>query len=192
MRVVGMAPEIAGADELEADGFDFLAQGVFLDPVQRLADRDALTRQRRMVGDDEGTAGLKRSEQFAIHLRTIDRHVAGVVVVEQERDQVEILHARRSRIVERRGVGDDVLHCRRRHASREGGLGPLREVARILREHDAVRRHRARHQFAAVAAAGAHIEHLHARTRGGKSEERCRVAALVGLPVGVAAVGRGE
>ena len=113
------------------------------------------------------------------------------MVIEQERDQVEILHAGRNRIVERRGVGNNILHRRRRHARLEGGLGAVGEVARILRKHDAVRRHRARHQFAAVAAAGAHIEHLHAGTRRSKSEKWRRVAALVGLPVGLAAVGRG-
>ena len=38
MRVGGIAPEIAGADQLEARGFDFLAQGGFLDTMQCLAD----------------------------------------------------------------------------------------------------------------------------------------------------------
>ena len=41
VRVVGVAPEIARADQLEAGGFDFLAQGAFLDPMQRMADGDA-------------------------------------------------------------------------------------------------------------------------------------------------------
>src|SRR5262249_53217372 len=45
------------------------------------------------------------------------------------------------------------------------------------------------HQLAAVAGAGAHIEHLHAPTRRSKGGERRRIAALVGVAVGSAAVG---
>jgi hypothetical protein len=56
----------------------------------------------------------------------------------------------------------------------------------------AVRRHRARHQFGRVTAAGAHIEHRHAGARAGEFEQRQRVAALVGLAIGVAAIGRGK
>ena len=112
------------------------------------------------------------------------------MVVEQERDHVEICTPA--------GTGSSngavsataffIAGVARRACER--GLGPLAEIGRILRKDDAVRRHRARHQFAAVAAAGAHIEHLHAGTRRGKSEERRRIAALVGVAVGVAAVGR--
>jgi len=72
------------------------------------------------------------------------------------------------------------------------GLGALAEIGWILRKHDPARRHRPRHQFAGVAAARAHIEHLHARTRCGKGEERRRIAAFVGVAVSIAAVGRRE
>ncbi len=61
-----------------------------------------------------------------------------------------------------------------------------------LAVHLAVRRHRARHQFGRVAAAGTHIEHLHAGRRAGEFEQRQRIAALVGFAVGVAAIGRGD
>jgi hypothetical protein len=127
-----------------------------------------------------------------LSVRTVDRHVGRVVVVEQEGDQVEVRHARRNRIVERRGIGDRILHRRRRQPRLERGLGALAEIGRILRKHDPVRRHRLRHQFAAVAAAGAHIEHLHARARRGKSEEGRRIAAFIGVAISIAAVGRGE
>src|SRR5262249_38111586 len=47
-----------------------------------------------------------------------------------------------------------------------------------------------RHQLAAVATAGAHIEHLHARAYPSEGEELHRIAALVDLAIRVAAVGR--
>src|SRR5579864_2658128 len=64
--VVWIAPEIAFADELEAGGLDFLAQGRFFDAMQRLDHRGALPRQRRMIGDDQNAARLECGEQFAV------------------------------------------------------------------------------------------------------------------------------
>src|SRR5689334_15357755 len=69
--VGGIAPEIAGADEFEAGGFDFLTQRRLIDAMQALADGSALPGQRRMIGDDENAAGLERAEQFAVHLRAV-------------------------------------------------------------------------------------------------------------------------
>ncbi len=51
---------------------------------------------------------------------------------------------------------------------------------------------RAGHQFGAVAGAGAHIEHLHAGLHADEREQLYRIAALVGLAVGIAAIGRGH
>src|SRR5262249_20981132 len=62
----------------------------------------------------------------------------------------------------------------------------------ILTVDDATRCNRARHQFRAVAAARAHIEHLHVGMRTGEGQELDRVAPLVGLHVRFGAVGRGN
>src|SRR5215472_14339068 len=64
------------------------------------------------------------------------------------------------------------------------------EVGGVLGVDDAARADGARHQLAAVAAAGSHIEHLHARAYAGEGEELHRISALVDLAVRVAAVGR--
>ena len=71
-------------------------------------------------------------------------------------------------------------------------LRALADVRGILTVDDAARGYRARHQFRAVAAARAHIEHLHAGMRAGEGQELDRVAPLVGLHVRFGAVGRGD
>ena len=71
-------------------------------------------------------------------------------------------------------------------------LRALADVRGILTVDDATRCNRARHQFRAVAAARAHIEHLHAGMRAGEGQELDRVAPLVGLHVRFGAVGRGN
>src|SRR6516164_934964 len=48
----------------------------------------------------------------------------------------------------------------------------------------------ARHQLGAVAAAGAHIEHLHSWANPGKFQKGQRIAPFVGLPVHGAAIRR--
>jgi hypothetical protein len=54
-----------------------------------------------VVGDHQHAARLERREQLAIHFGTIDPHLGGVVIEEQERDDIEVAHVRRHRIVER-------------------------------------------------------------------------------------------
>ena len=53
-----------------------------------------------MIGDHQKASGFQRREQLAIHLGAIDVHVRRVVVEEEERDEVEIVHVRRHRVVE--------------------------------------------------------------------------------------------
>ena len=99
--VLGVAPEVAFGDEPEAGRLDLLAQRAFLDAMQRLADGGAVAVLGEMIGDHQNAAGLERREHFAVHLGAIDVHVGGVVVVEQKRDQIEIVQVGRYRIVER-------------------------------------------------------------------------------------------
>jgi hypothetical protein len=94
MRVVGMPPEIAFGNDAETGRFDFLAQRALLDAMERLADRSPLARQGGMIRDHQKAAGLERGEHVAVHLGAIDVHVCRIVVVEEECDQVEIVHAR--------------------------------------------------------------------------------------------------
>src|SRR5262249_45250133 len=69
-------------------------------------------------------------------------------------------------------------------------LGGRAGAGGVLGVGDAACRDRARHQLGAVAAAGSHIEHLHARAYAGEGEKLHRIAAPVDLAVGVAALGR--
>src|SRR5262249_34995473 len=69
---------------------------------------------------------------------------------------------------------------------------PFAEVRRILRIDSPAWRHSARHEFRAVAPACAHIEHLHAGTRPAEDEQLERVAPVVGLSVGIGAIGRSD
>ena len=87
------------------------------------------------------------------------------MVVEQERDQIEIVHARRDRIVERPDVGDGVS------SSPASSCAPRRPPWACRRDRAGSARTRCRSalprapSIRSVAAAGAHIEHLHARPR---------------------------
>ena len=59
-----------------------------------------------MICDYHEAARLKGREQLTVHLGTIDVHVRRVVVKEQKCNKIEIVHARRHRIVE----GSNVRH----------------------------------------------------------------------------------
>ena len=63
-----------------------------------------------MIGDHQIPAGLERREQLAVHLGAIDLHVAHVMIGEKERDQIEIAHLRRQRVVVVADDMDDALH----------------------------------------------------------------------------------
>lgn len=107
-----MSPEIAFGNDAETGRLDFLAQRALLDAMERLADRSALARQGGMIGDHQKAAGLEHREHVAVHLGAINAHVRRIVVKEEECDQVEIVHARRRRIIEGPHVGDGVVHRR--------------------------------------------------------------------------------
>ena len=99
----------------------------------------------------------------------------------------------RDRIVEIPDHVHDVLHVRLLGADVELVLDePLDHGGRILRVDGAARADRARQQFGAVAGAGFHIEHLHPGPDAGEGQHLGGLAAHIGLPVGVAAVGRGD
>jgi hypothetical protein len=123
---------------------------------------------------------------------TIDPHGGRIVVVEEERDEIEITHVRRQRIVERPHQQGDVVHRRRLHARLETLLRAHVGIGGILAVDLAGCPDRARHQFRAVAAADAHIEHGHPGAHAGEGQKLDRVAPPVGLAVGVAAIGRGD
>src|SRR5580704_537009 len=89
--IAGVTPEIAFGNDAETDPLELLAHGALLDPVQRVADGGPLPGQRRMVSQHQKASGLERGKHFAIHFGAIDTHVGRVVVVEKERDQVEIM-----------------------------------------------------------------------------------------------------
>ena len=63
---------------------------------------------------------------------------------------------------------------------------------RVLRPHRAGRTDRACEQFGRVAGIGFHIEHLHAFRDAGEGQHLGGLAALIGLPVGIAAVRGGD
>src|SRR5262245_31711357 len=63
-RVIRVAPELAVVDQPESGGLDLAAQRALLDAVERLADRGAVARAGRMVGDDQRSARLERGEQL--------------------------------------------------------------------------------------------------------------------------------
>src|SRR5947209_15388789 len=76
--VLGVAPEVAGGDELEAGRLDLAAQRALLDAMQRLAHRGAVSLPRRMVGDHQNAARLERRMELAVHGGAIDLHVGRV------------------------------------------------------------------------------------------------------------------
>jgi hypothetical protein len=63
---------------------------------------------------------------------------------------------------------------------------------RVLRIDRARGSHRARQKFGGIAGAGFHIQHLHAGLDLGEGEQFCRLAARVGLAVGLGAIGGGD
>ena len=109
------------------------------------------------------------------------------MIAEQERDEIEVVQRGPRHFVERRDQILDIGHGRRGHARGELVRGLV-----VLGIHLAVRRHRARQQFGAVAGAGGHIEHLPARLRRHEAQQLDRIALGVGLAVGLAAVGGGD
>ena len=54
-----------------------------------------------MVGDDQDGAGLERRKELAVHRSAVDRDIGRVMIVEEERDQIEVAHILRQRVVER-------------------------------------------------------------------------------------------
>src|SRR4051812_35025908 len=154
-RILGVAPEIAFGDQLESRRLDFATQRAFLDAMEALADGYAIAGFRGMVGDHEHPAGLERRVELAVHLGAVDRHVGGVVVEEQKRDEVEVAHIGGQWIVERPRQAHNVLAARRFQPRLEPTLRALADVRGILTVDDAARGYRARHQFRAVAAARA-------------------------------------
>ena len=76
-RVLRVAPEIAFGHEPKAGRLDFLAQRAFLDAMQRLADRGAVTVLGEMIGDHQNAAGLQRANI----LRSISARSTGMYVV---------------------------------------------------------------------------------------------------------------
>ena len=191
--IFGMAQEVGFGDQLETGGLDLLPQRALLDPVQRLGDADAVARFGGMVGDDEKAAGLQRREHLPVHDGAIDLHVGDVVIGEEEGDQVEARDIGRDRIVEIPDHMHDVLHRRLLGADIELVLDEAFDHGGgILRVDDAGRPDGARQQFGAVAGAGLHIQHLHPGLDAGEGEHLGRLAALVGLPVGIGAVGGGD
>ena len=78
------------------------------------------------------------------------------------------MRIRRHWIVKGADVGHDVFHCRRLQSRFESGLGFLEEIGGILTIDDPARDDGAGKHLSAVAAAGTHIEHLHARAHAGK------------------------
>ena len=113
------------------------------------------------------------------------------MVEKEERDEIDVFTSRRQRIVERPRQRDDVLH--RAVFMRASKRSLARALAlKVLAVDLAAWPDRARHQLGAVAAAGAHIEHRHAALDAGEGQQLHRIAALIGLAVGVGAVGRGD
>src|SRR6516162_6237335 len=143
-----------------------------------------------MIGEDRKSARLEGGEHLAVHEGTVDRHVSRVVVVEEKRDEIEIVDARRDRIIERPDIRHYVFHGRRLQPRLEGRLRLFAEIRRVLAIHNAVRRDGARHQLGAVTAAGAHIEHFHSWANPSKFQKGQRIAPFVGLLVRGAAIRR--
>src|SRR5262249_21940306 len=127
-RILGVAEEVAGANELEAGSFDRGPQPVPLDPVRRLADGGAVPRTRGVIGDHQRGAWLERGKKLPVHRGAIDRHVGGIVIKEEERDEIEIADVGRQRIIERSRQRDRVLHRRRLHARLKPFLGAGEEA----------------------------------------------------------------
>jgi hypothetical protein len=100
------------------------------------------------------------------------------MIEEQKSDHIEIVHFRRQRIIEGSRQAHAVLHGRRRKPRRESSFSTLTEIWGILTIDRAGRPNGARIELGAVAGAGPHIEHLHARPQPREGEEWHWIAAF--------------
>src|SRR5262249_35793907 len=84
----------------------------------------------------------------------------------------------------------DILAGWRFYSRFEPRLRALAQIWRILSVNHTSRGNRAGHQFRAVPATRAHIQHLHAGTSASEGQQLDRVAPLVDLQVRIGPVGR--
>ena len=137
--------------------------------------------------------GFSAANSLAVHRGAIDLHIGDVVIGEEECNQIQSADLGRDRIVEIPDDMHDILHRGLLRADIELVLDePLDDTSGILCVDHAGRRHRARQQLGAVTGVRLHIQNLHALLDAGKGEHPGRLAPLIGLPVGIAAVGRGD
>src|SRR5262249_32875648 len=158
--------------------------------MESFADREIRVSLSRMVGDHQKAAGLERGKQLPIHLGAIHVQVGRIVIEEQIRDHVEVMNVTRQWIIVRSHESDAVFHCGGGGSRREGIPCTLKIIGWILTVDYAGRSNDARRELGAVAGAGSHIEHLHARLQPSELKERHRISALVGRTVRIAAVRR--
>ena len=189
-RIVRVAQEAGGFEQAKAGRLDLGADERLLDPVQRARFRDAGAGPAGMVGDHVDAAGLERREHGAVHPLPVDAHVAEVVVVEHEGDEIDaaVRHLGRHRRLERLRDEPD---------ADEGGLGqprdqPGRRRARHLRIDASARMHRPRQQLGGVAAAGDEVDGDDALAHRDEVEHLRGLAPDVVGPVGGTAVGVGD
>ena len=190
--VVGVAEEVALLCQLEAGLLHFLLDHVLVDAVQRLGGGEPAARLGAGVDDHVRAARLERVEDDLVHAHAVHRHVGDVVVDDVEDHQIQAADAGRDRVVEGNVGPDHVLHRRMREALRERVLQERHPARVVLHVDHAARRHGARQELGGVAAARAHVLHLHARPHAEEFEHLGRLAAGVELAVGGVAVGRGH
>src|ERR1700758_1220799 len=89
-RIGGVAQKIAFGFEDEPCLPDFVDNHRLLDAMQCLALGYAGSAPARVIDHDEVSAWLQRCEEPLVHLRAIDRKIRDVVVVEDERDQIQL------------------------------------------------------------------------------------------------------
>src|SRR5215203_7546403 len=115
-----------------------------------------------MIGDDEETARLERFKQLTIHGGAIDgRYVHYVMVVEEERYEIEIANVCWRGIIKLAQQDDGALHGRRLKTGLKILFCPPAKVGCVLRVDHSAGSDCARHQLGAVTTARAHIESFH-------------------------------
>ena len=112
-RIGWIAQEVGFRQEPESDRFDFAAKKRLVDSMQGSRFGNPGARPAGMIGDDVEAPRLERAEDGPVHLSSVDAQEAQVVIVEHQRDKINLCHSerRRHRIVETSRHRDDGGGC---------------------------------------------------------------------------------
>ena len=144
------------------------------------------------IANDQFASRLQRIVQSLVHLGAIDTKVSNVVIGIEKRHEIEIMHTRWRRILERPHRGDDIGGRRGLEPRIEPVLDARKGGFRILRINFAARRDGARQKFRFPAVYREDVEDFHAGLRADECQPLRWRAVGVELAIRVAPIGSGD